>query len=316
MIWVVVVICLLIAFMFSGIEAGILSVNRVRLRHRLNINDPAAIKLSALLAHPERVLVTVLLVTNFMNICAILLVTQECVRAWGKSGYLYALLISLPVTLIGIELLPKSLFRRFPYRALAAFSEPMRLADLALSPLHAVGALVLRMLPRKEEKKLFVAREDFKYFTVESERQGMLTKPERELIHSVVDFRTVTARDVMVPMEKVRTIRADVRIAEVLAISRETNLDRLPVIDGNGEIAGLVNVFEILVDRVQRDSAGAYLRRIITVPPEEEAYSVIQKLRAARITLAVVRGQNGQPLGIASSEDLLNRLVKVTPGPG
>ena len=97
MTWFAVALCLLVAFMFSGIEAGILSVNRVRLRHRLKINDPAATKLSALLANPERLLVTVLIVTNFMNICAVLLVTQECVRMWGKNGYFFALVIWLPM---------------------------------------------------------------------------------------------------------------------------------------------------------------------------------------------------------------------------
>src|SRR5207249_279812 len=99
-----------------------------------------------------------------------------------------------------------------------------------LSPLLAVGAQVLRFVPRKQEKKLFVAREDFKYLTFESERQGTLSKVEREMIHSVVDFRSIKARDVMVPLEKVRTIRADASVDELLAICRETNLDRLPII--------------------------------------------------------------------------------------
>jgi putative hemolysin len=311
MTWIAVGICLLVSFIFSGIEAGILSVNRVRLRHRLKMNDPAANKLNALLARPERLLVTILIVTNFMNICAMLLVAQECVRLWGRIGYLIALVGWLPIYLIGVELLPKSLFRRFPYRALAALSEPLRLTDLALSPVLAVGSQVLRYVPRKQEKKLFVAREDFKYLTFESERQGTLSKVEREMIHNVVDFRSIKARDVMVPMQKVRTIRADASVDELLAICRETNLDRLPIVSEKGEITGLVNVFEVLVDRTARDRVSAYARRIITVPPDEEAYNVTRKLRAARITLAAVVARDGKPVGIVSLEDLLGRLVKV-----
>jgi putative hemolysin len=311
MIWFAVALCLSISFMFSGIESGILSVNRVRLRHRLKMNDPAANKLHSLLARPERLLVTVLLVTNFMNICALLFVARECVHAWGEIGYLIALAFALPVYLIGIELLPKSLFRRFPYRALAALSEPLRIADLLLSPVLAIGAQVLRFVPRKQEKKLFVAREDFKYLTFESERQGALTKVEREMIHNVVDFRAVKARDVMVPMEKVRTIRAAASVNELFAFCRASNLDRVPVISDKGEITGLVNVFEVLVDRTARDTVSAYARRLVTVSPDEEAYNIIRKLRAARITLAAVVGSNSQSLGIVSSEDLISKLVKV-----
>src|SRR5450432_4841188 len=105
MIWLGVIICLLISATFSGIEAGILSVNRVRLRNRLNRGDKAAIKLDRLLSRPERLLVTVLIVTNLMNISAMILGTQEVVRELGSAGYFLAFAISLPIYLLGIELL-------------------------------------------------------------------------------------------------------------------------------------------------------------------------------------------------------------------
>jgi len=307
-----IVICIVVSFMFSGIEAGILSVNRVRLRHRLKLNDPAAIKLQRLLATPERLLVTVLLVTNFMNICAVILLAQECVRRFGLAGYALTAIIALPVYLLGLEMLPKSLFRRFPYRALAALSEPLRVTDLLLSPFLVAGAKLVRLfIPRKtsEQKKLFVAREDFKYLTIESEREGALTKLERQMIHNIVDFRKVRAKDVMVPMEKVCVIRPETSVADLLKISHESNLDRLPVASESGQILGLVNVFEVLVDQTPRDKISAYQRRIVSVPANEEAYHVIRKLRAARITLAAVLDPTGKPLGVVSSENLLSRLV-------
>jgi putative hemolysin len=135
MIWGAVLICCLVSFVFSGIEAGLLSLNRVRLRHRVKLRDRAAIVLNRLLARPERLLVTVLIVTNLMNAFSLTLATQELVRMWGTRGYLIALAGALPVYLLCLELLPKSLFRRFPYRAVAFLSTPLRLADLLLSPL-------------------------------------------------------------------------------------------------------------------------------------------------------------------------------------
>ena len=139
----------------------------------------------------------------------------------------------------------------------------------------------------------------------------MLTKVEREMIHNIVDFRAVKARDVMVPMEKVRGVRSDASVDELLAICRDTDLERLPVITAKGEVAGLIDVFEVLVDGSRRGTVNVYSRRIITVAPDEEGYQVIRKLRAARITLAAVIGSESQPVGIVSSEDLVGRLVKV-----
>src|SRR5205085_1469170 len=149
MIWLAILGCFLISFVFSGIEAGILSMNRVRLKHRLKHRDRAAIVLNCLLEQPERLLITVLIVTNLMNIFAITLATQEFVSRLGFRGYLVAFVVILPVYLVGLELLPKSLFRRFPYRAVAALSGPLRLADLLLSPLHFVGLQVSKLLTGK-----------------------------------------------------------------------------------------------------------------------------------------------------------------------
>jgi putative hemolysin len=311
MVWIGIALCLLISFVFSGIEAGILSVNRVRLKHRVKLRDRAAIKLNRLLAQPERLLVTVLVVTNLMNIVAVVLTTGELVRALGPSGYLVTFAIFLPVYLFALELLPKSLFRRFPYRALAALAEPLRLADLFLSPMHFVGWRLSRVFIKRrapEPPKLFAAREDFKYLTIESERTGTLGKAEREMIHNVVDFRGLLAREVMTPIAEVRTIPPAARVPEVLALHRETGIERWPVME-ESRISGLVDVFEIALSTRRDVSAGQLQRRVVSVNPEVPAYAVLRRLRAARAHVAVVAGPGGKALGIVSAEALVKRLV-------
>lgn len=312
MIWVAIICLLLISFLFSGIEAGILSVNRVRLQHRVKLRDRAALKLNRLLANPERLLVTVLVVTNLMNIGALLLLTQELVSDFGNSGYWMALLGFLPVYLFGLEVLPKSLFRRFPYRALAAFAEPLRIADALLSPMHAVGWRVSRWIFGRrppEQQKLFVAREDFKYLTFESERVGTLTKEEREMIHNVVDFRGNTAKDVMVPMDQVRTIDAQASLVNLLEQSRATGFGRWPVVSEGGKITGLIDVFDVALDSRRSGTVELFQRRILRVAEKDPAYTILRKMRAARISLAVVEDRDSTPLGIVTSEDLIRRLV-------
>jgi len=312
MIWCAVAVCVLVSFLFSGIEAGLLSVNRVRLKHRVKLRDRAALVLDCLLAEPERLLVTVLVVTNLMNIFALTLTTQELVHWLGPRGYWIALLAALPVYLLGLELLPKSLFRRFPYRALAALATPLRLADLLLSPLHFAGGGLMRVMFHErpaEQQKLFVAREDFKYLTIESERTGALGHAERQMIHNVVDFRAVTAQQVMLPMENVRTIPAQAPLEELLARGKAEHIERWPVVDGSGAVVGLVQIFDIALDGRRNGIVESYQRRIVKVPPQEPAYSLLTKLRAARTMAAAVIDANGRPLGIVMWEALIERLV-------
>ncbi len=314
MIWLAVLGCFLVSFIFSGIEAGILSMNRVRLKHRLKHRDRAAIVVNCLLEQPERLLITVLIVTNLMNIFAMTLATQEFAMRLGNWGYLVAFVVFLPVYLVGLELLPKSLFRRFPYRAVAALSGPLRLADLLLAPLHYVGFFVSRLIIGQrpdERQKLFVAREDFKYLTIESERQGTLGKDERQMIHNVVDFRAVKATDVMLPMANVQTMPASASVEDLIARSRAGNIDRWPVTNETGEVVGLVNVLDVAMDGRRRGVVESFQRRIVKVNANEPAHSIVRKLRAARVRVAVVLDAAGKQTGIVTWEDLIRRLVTV-----
>lgn len=311
MIWLGIVICLVVSFIFSGIEAGILSVNRVRLKHRARQKDSSALKLERLLGQPERVLTTVLVVTNLANILAITLTTHVLIAWFGNQGYLITGIVFLPVYLLGVELLPKSLFRRFPYRALSMLAEPLRVASLILTPVHIVGEAVTRLLRRGADapQKLFVAREDFKYLTIETERAGSLTAIERRMIHSVVDFRSVTAKDLMVPASEVDALPASMDIGKLSARARSRGHDRWPVISESGVYTGIVALHDVALNGRRAGPVSALQRRIVKLAPNEPAFAVLHKLRAARSTMGAVI-EEGVPVGIVTWEDVMMRLVK------
>jgi putative hemolysin len=312
MIWLAIVILLLVSFTFSGIEAGILSVNRVRLRHHVNLGDKSAIKLDKLLGRPGRLLGTVLLITNLMNILAITLISQVLVDKLGPwRGYIASFAVCLPLLVLVLELFPKSLFRRFPYRALAAAAGLLRITDLLLSPLLKLGEWTAGDTAKQPGVKIFAGREDFKYWTIESERVGALGKVERQMIHNVVDFRGVVARDVMVPLERVPCVGVGASVDELLFLSHKHHADRFPVIASGGELVGQVNVFQSLLDRESAQTVSFYQRRILRFPPDEPGYNIIRQLRAARMRMALVVDAAGKPLGIVTSDDLILRLVSM-----
>jgi CBS domain containing-hemolysin-like protein len=310
--WLAVCVCVLVSFIFSGIEAGLLSVNRVRLRNRVNLRDRAALRLDRLLKEPERLLLTVVIVTNLMNIFAITLTTAAFVRRWGEAGYFIALILFLPLYLFGLELFPKSLFRRFPYRALALLSQPLKIADLLLSPLLWLGTRLAQwFVPPGEHdsRKLFAGREDFKYFTLESERTGALSPEERQLIHNVVDFRAVTARDLMRPLAEFPRVAQDSSLEAVIEASGNGTSRQLLVTSATGEIVGLVSVFESILDRGLRSRIRSFVRRVVPTPPNEPASRLIRKLRTGRSTVALVV-EEGVPLGLVFRDAVYRRLLQ------
>jgi putative hemolysin len=308
----IIVGCWAVSFLFNGIEAGLTSIDPVRLRHHVKLNRPAAVRLDRLLKTQGRLLVTVLLITNLADIVALILLTRFCILRFGPAGFGVAILIALPIYLFVLVVLPKSLFRRFPFRSLSPLAGLLEMAMIALWPFLVIGAAVGRFfLPAaKKRARLFAAREELKQITAQSEREGSLTSTERAMIHNVVDFQNVTARDVMKPLSKVASLKSDSAIEDVFSVSRSSGSDRLPVIGANGDAVGLVNVFDILLDKDQPPSLNRYMRRMVTVQESEPAARAVQRLRAARLGLAAVVDQKRNLIGVVTSEDLIARLVR------
>src|SRR6266516_2411172 len=94
MIWLLVTLCWIISFLFAGIEAGLLALDPVRLRHRAKSGDRGARRLQEMLKQPDRLLVTVLLVTNAADITALIILTHELVLRLGWLGYPIAVAIA------------------------------------------------------------------------------------------------------------------------------------------------------------------------------------------------------------------------------
>jgi putative hemolysin len=312
--WLIFLFCLAVSFLFSGTEAGLLSLNRLQLRRLAQLRDPAAVRVERLLLRPARLFVTVLFVTSLSNITAILILVSELVALYGSVGYLLALLVAFPIFLFVTEVLPKSFFRRFPYRALASVALILEFVSGLLTPLMKIGAWIARKVFRlRRPREIFLAREDLKYVTSHIERMGKLSSIERQMIHNVVDFRSVKVGDVMVRIERVRSVPLSMALEQVIFLSRETKFDRFPVVDEEGKIVGIVNVLDLIVDQRPDATAQSYLRSILTVREDEPASTVLRRLRAAPQGLASVQNEAGADVGIVSIEDLLNPLVKVVP---
>ena len=307
-----IICCWIISFFFNGIESGLLSIDPVRLRQNVKRRVPAALQLNRLLTQPERLLATVLLVTNAADIVALLLLTSQLFRWYGYAGFLFALVIALPVYLFVLSVLPKSLFRRFPFRALAGLAGMLEFTSILFSPLLEFGARIGKLLlPGHAGKRgrLFAAREELKQITTQSEREGGLTATERAMIHSVVDFRGSKVREVMLPAAKVAALHSGASTREALELSASTGLDRLPFLAPDGQPAGLVNVLDILLDRDGSKPLDEYVRRIVTTTEDEPTYRVMQQLRGARLNLAAVVDRKNNFRGIVAIEDLVRRLV-------
>jgi putative hemolysin len=312
MTWLLFVLCLVVSFIFSGTEAGLLSLNRLRLRQLSRSGDAHAVRLWRLVEEPSRLFITVLCVTGLANIIAILILVSWFAHALKGWGYLCTILVAFPIFLIVTEMLPKSFFRRFPYQALASIGVLLEIASLILTPLMAIGSwCAVHIFRLNRPQEVFVAREDLKSVTRQVEKMGMLSSIERQMFHNVVDFRAVRVKDVMVKSDRVVTLNIGTPVEQVIKTFLQTRFDSLPLANDRGEIVGLVNAFDVILDNKPGQNADAYLHRMLVVREDEPASMALHRLRAAfPQTLALVVDSEDHTTGVVGIEDLLGPLVK------
>ena len=313
MIWLAVAALCALSFLFAGMEAGLLSVDPVRLRYEVKQRTRGARRLTRLLEHPERVLVTVLIVTNVADIFALLLSTRALIGSFGRAGYVIVVLAAAPIYLFLLGVLPKALFRRFPIRALGGMAGILTTASNLLRPLLMVGSQLGRLLlPRRksDRARLFAAREELKQVAVQSEREGSLTATERAMIHNVVDFRKVRARDVMRPIAESLVVRPQTPASEIVELSRSSGMNCFPILSADGRAVGQISALDLLFERGALGPLASHTRRIISAEESEPAYRIIRRLRAARVGLAAIVDAERRVIGIATDSELIRRLVQ------
>ena len=132
-------------------------------------------------------------------------------------------------------------------------------------------------------------------------------------------------RDVVVKEDRpeirgmVQTVTHLVTVEEVVNLSRQTKAERFPVLNHDGQIIGLVNTIDLVVDRASNQPVGAYARRIVQVRSDEQASRAMRRLRATPQHFALVVNEQGSAVGVVGLSNLLNPLVRVsgteTPAP-
>ncbi|MCX7825664.1 MAG: CNNM domain-containing protein [Verrucomicrobiae bacterium] len=315
----ILLLCVALSFFFSGIETGLFSLNKIRLRHRVRRRDPRAMILQQYLDRPERLLATVLVGNNVVNATATVLAVLAALRAWPTRPYLAmaaAVSVMTFILLVFGELMPKSLFRQYPSRLSIRLARPLHWSAVAMTPLRiafeALAALFMRLAGEERgRRELFVTREELILIAREGELTSKASDEERRMIAGVFDMCATAVRDVMVPMAQVLAVTPQTSAVEVLRQARERDLAQMPVLDAAGRLAGIVSVYDILADDAPpaTKTAADYCRPAPMVDGAELLDRVLARLRGEGARMAVVVDVKQRPLGVVTVGDLVEKIV-------
>jgi len=312
---VVIGVSLVLSFLFSGMEAGVLALNRLRIRQLMRSGDRRAQVLHEFLEKPEDFLWTILIGNTLANFVAVGLLVVEL--AQGLRAHVvtmvaaYLILVFLIYTFC--ELLPKTLFRSLPNRLTLMLAGPFRYIHAVLSPLVWVMSRLAEGLLHWTRGKtfrghLFGSREEMRLVMQESS-QG-LTSEERQMINRVLDLQNLTVREVIIPMQNAATLAVETSMADALKLARTRSLTRFPVWRTEGstrKIVGIVNLRTVLysagLDPAKR--AGDYVKPALYMEEDLRLEAALKRMQRGGQRLAIVLGREQREIGIVSLQDIL-----------
>ncbi len=306
---------LLASFLFSGLEAALVEMTEARLRTEASKEGTRATELRQLFEKKADLLAVILVLENAANVCAFGLTALLLAQNAGVWGLFLAFVLGLPVYLLWGKLAPKTLFRNYPWWLLRHCAWMLRLLRAIALPMTLLGRFLFRGNQPAEPTlgSLNQGRDALRALTRSIQREGTLTAGETAMIEQILDFEKITVGDLMRPLSRVTAVPATMPAQNVLQLARDTPFDQFPVMAANGDLVGLVRVFEILRHSEAGATAGDYVRRLLRVPAGTKALVALRNLRRTRVELALIQGKGGRPLGIITSHDIVEALLQPLP---
>lgn len=304
--------------LFSGMETGAYSLNRVRLQVLEHQGDTRARRLRRAIEHPTALLTTLLIGNNIMNqLGTAALTTILDGRGMSTARILiFTTLIITPLLFVFGETLPKDLFAayadRLMYRLTPVLTWSQRVFTwTGLVPLIGLfTGLLMRALGGRGASRALHPRRRVEDLVREGVGYGLLSDDQSAIVERVMDLSTRKVADEMVAWKQVITVRADADGAAIWKLADRTGHSRFPVVDEQRAVVGLLNIDDAL-----RHEPGA-------CPPVRELMQPVQKIAATESwrtalsrmqrehwALAVVTNDQQKPVGIVTVKDLVEPVT-------
>jgi CBS domain containing-hemolysin-like protein len=310
--------CLFISFLLSGMEAGVFALNRLRVRRLARAGRPSAEFLNRFLENPEKFLWTILVGNTLANFLILGFALAKLHEWFPGEAPLIIVLFAVVVFLLYalFDLLPKMLFRAQPNALCLGTANIFRIFYFALSPLvlvvEGISTMILRLTGgRAFTGQLFGNREEMRAFMQESAQS--FTSGERVMINRVLDLQNFTVGQIATPLDRVASVENDTSLGDAMALAREKKLSRLPVWekrDDKRRIAGLLSLGPLLfrddVDLTRPVSS--HVAPALFVNENTRLDIALRLMQRAGHRLAIVLARNGAEIGTVSLEDILKVL--------
>ncbi|MGN7613027.1 hemolysin family protein [Magnetococcales bacterium HHB-1] len=313
-------ILLMFSGFFSSSETAFFSLNPTNMEQLRHTNHPRLALIEKLLNNPRRLIVTILIGNELVNVAAsnisasLLLRFVEAEDMWWVN-----ITIMLPILLLIGEITPKTLAVRNNTAFVTYQSQPIHLFSRLITPIRwivrHISDFFITLIIGKQIKKERVITEDMvRTLTNEAANRGQIDEQEKQYIHKIFDFGNKTTKDVMTPRMDMYTLSINSTLKEVLAVFQKTRAVRVPLFDGDRDnIIGVLLYRDLLrTDPMALKKAGSLrsiMREPFFVPETRPAADLFHLFHERKRTTAFALDEHGGISGFITIEHLLHKVL-------
>ena len=312
--WVALVILVGFSAFFSASETAFSSLNQIRLKSRAENGDSSAARVLAMAEQYDKLLSTILIGNNIVNIAAASIGTILFTRMLGaERGATVSTIVLTIIVLIFGEVTPKSLAKEMPEKVATAVSPFLVLLLALMTPLTWLFTQWKKLLGHfvHSGEADTITEGELMTMVSEAENDGELTDRESELIRSAIEFDDVEVEEILTPRVDVVAVEDDIPLEELAQTFAESGYSRLPVYHGTiDNIIGVVHEKDFYIARLKKATKiDDLVVPTLYTTGSTQISQLLRTLREQHHHLAVVVDEYGGTEGIITLEDILEELV-------
>ena len=313
---ILIVILIIISAFFSSCEIAYSSVNKIKLKKKVSDGNKEATKAMEIVNNYSEALSTILIGNNLVNIAVSSLATMVAVAYLGEEmGSLLATIVATIVVLIFGEILPKALANKFSLKLTLLYVKPFKICRIIFFPITFLVTKFVKLISKIwTPKNIEVSEidEELNVITEELEEEGVIDEEDAELIISAIDFRDVTAHEIMIPRVDVFAIDIDDNQEDILKNEQIFRYSRVPVYEDTiDHVIGILNTTSLMKKILNGEQID--LRSMLIEPmyvhKTKHISNILTKFKATNQHLAIVADEFGGFMGILTIEDIVEELV-------
>ena len=310
---VIIVILIIFSAYFSATETAFTSVNRIRMKSLATDGNRKADKVLQLLEKFDKLLTTILIGNNIVNIWMTAIATSICIWLYGVHGATIATIAITFLVLVFGEITPKNIAKE-KSEGFSMFSAPfIGFLMTVLTPITFIFTkwkeFITRLFNIGGEET--ITDDEILTMVEEAQTGGAIDESRSELIQNAIEFDELTAEDVMTPRPDMVAVETDCTVEELAQIFRETGYSRLPVYEEEiDHIIGVINQKDFHNHIVGTDKKIVdYIIPVVFVAETIKIFDLLRKMQQLKTHMAIVIDEYGGTEGLVTMEDIIEELV-------